>query len=190
MRIEDGSSILFTGDSVTDAGRAHPVGEDAKGWLGTGYVALIAAIMEAWRPGHRCRIRDTGIGGNTVIELKERWKKDVLDLRPDWLSVMVGINDCGRSFARPMVTEGLVPFETYRSTLDGLVKETRPLLHGMVLMTPFYVDTNLQDGMRAAVDAYGDAVRNIARAYDCVLVDTQAAFDRARNCRPLGCDCS
>lgn len=179
MLIADGCSILFTGDSITDAGRGRPIGEDTKGLLGTGYVSLIAAILEAWQPGHRYRIRNTGISGNTVKDLQARWEQDVLDLQPDWLSIMVGINDCGRAFSRPLLTEGLVPPDVYRRTLDELVRQTRPMITGMLLMTPFYIDSSMRDPLRLALASYAASVREVARNYDCVLVDTQAAFDMA-----------
>jgi len=179
MIIPETDSILFTGDSITDTGRRRPVGEDAKDWLGAGYVKDIASMMLAWEPGHQRRIRNTGIGGNTVLDLHQRWQEDVLDLHPDWLSVMVGINDCSRSFHRPLVTEGLVSPETYRVTLRELVATTRPSLNGMVLMTPFYLDSSFQDPLRSALLEYADAVRELASEYDCILVDTQAVFDEA-----------
>jgi lysophospholipase L1-like esterase len=179
MVIADGSSILFTGDSITDAGRMRPVGEDAKDWLGTGYVSMIASILEAWQPGHRYRIRNTGISGNTVLDLQARWGEDVLSLRPDWLSIMVGINDCARAFARPRLTETHVPPNVFRTTLEALVGATRPLVKGLVIMTPFYVDSNLHDALRVALGSYAAAAREVADMHDCVLVDTQAAFDVA-----------
>jgi lysophospholipase L1-like esterase len=179
MIIPDGSTVLFTGDSITDADRGRPVGEDLKGWLGTGYVALIASILEAWQPGHRYRIRNTGISADTVLDLRSRWTEDVLDLKPDWLSVMIGINDCARAFSRPLLAEAQVPPDLYRTTLEKLVRDTRPLVDGMVLMTPFFIDSSMRDPLRLALASYADSVREVAGAHDCVVVDAQAAIDRA-----------
>ncbi len=179
MIISKTDTILFTGDSITDAGRRRPVGEDAKDWLGKGYVKDIASMMMAWEPEHQRRIQNTGIAGNTVLDLHQRWQEDVLDLHPDWLSVMVGINDCSRSFHRPLVTEGLVSPDTYRVTLRELVATTRASLKGMVLMTPFYLNSSFQDPLRSALQKYAEAIRELAEEYDCVLVDTQAVFDKA-----------
>ncbi len=169
---------MFTGDSITDAGRKRPVGEDAKDWLGKGYVCRIASILEAWQPGHGCRIQNTGIAGNTVRELQERWQEDVLDLKPDWLSLMIGINDCARGFGRPQIEEDRVSPELYRDSLERLLATIRPSLKGLVLLTPFYIDSSFQDPLRLELNLYAKHLKDLATRYDAVLVDTQAAFDR------------
>ena len=99
MKITDGQSILFTGDSITDCGRGYPVGE--KGRLGDGYVSFVDVLLGASDPQTHITILNTGIGGNRVIDLEKRWQKDIRRLKPDWLSVMIGINDVWRQFDRP-----------------------------------------------------------------------------------------
>jgi lysophospholipase L1-like esterase len=118
-----------------------------------------------------------GIGGNTVRDLKDRWQADVLDLRPDWLSIMIGINDVWRQFDTPLQSEWQVPIDEYAETLTALVSATRPQLKGLVLMTPYLIEPNRLEPMRALMDRYGAVVRQLAAAHDAVFVDTQAAFD-------------
>jgi lysophospholipase L1-like esterase len=110
--------------------------------------------------------------------LKARWQTDVLDLKPDWLSIMIGINDVWRQYDQPLIPESHVDIEEYEKTLRELVLQTKPLLKGLVLMTPFYIEPNKNDAMRATMDRYGQVVKRIAEELDAVFVDTQAAFDR------------
>jgi lysophospholipase L1-like esterase len=67
--------------------------------------------------------------------------------------------------------------EAYRETYTELLKKTRPLLKGLVLMTPFVLERNKEDDMRAMMDAHGAVVRELAGEFDAVFVDTQAAMD-------------
>jgi lysophospholipase L1-like esterase len=70
-----------------------------------------------------------------------------------------------------------VPPDEYQRTLDDLLTRTRPALKGLVLMTPFYIEPNRQDRMRARMDEYGRIVRALVDRHDAVFVDAQAAFD-------------
>ena len=113
-----------------------------------------------------------GISGNTVRDLKDRWKTDVLALTPDWLSIMIGINDVWRQFDSPKQTERHIGPEEYETTLRDLVKQTKPNLKGLVLMTPFYIEPNPADPMRAKMDHYGQLVKKIAGETGSIFVDT------------------
>jgi lysophospholipase L1-like esterase len=122
-------------------------------------------------------VRNVGAGGNTARDLALRWDDDVIAHRPQWLSVMIGINDVWRQFDAPLAPERAVSLETYQTTLDELLSRTRPLLDGLVLMTPFVVENNPADPFRARMSEYGEAVRALAATHDALFVDTQAAFD-------------
>lgn len=91
---------------------------------------------------------------------------------------MIGINDVWRQFDSPLQTEIHVYLDEYRKTLDELVAKTQPLLKGLVLMTPYYIESNVHDAMRSTMDQYGAAVKEIAEKYNTYFVDTQAAFDK------------
>jgi lysophospholipase L1-like esterase len=178
LRIQPNSKLVMIGDSITDCERARPVGEGLFEALGKGYVSLVNGLLQATVPQQRARVVNMGIGGNTVRDLDARWASDVLDQQPDWLSIMIGINDVWRQFDSPLQTEIHVPIDEYRTTLTRLVADTRPRLKGLVLMTPFFIEPNRADPMRVQMDRYGAVVREVAAAHDAVLVDTQAAFDR------------
>jgi lysophospholipase L1-like esterase len=179
MLIQSRSKLLFIGDSITDAGRNRPVAEGLFDPLGKGYVSQVNALLGAAYPDRPIRVVNTGCSGNTVRDLKGRWQTDVLDLKPDWLSVMIGTNDVWRQFDTPLFPENAVQPEEYEKTLDGLVATTKPLLKGLVLMTPFYLEPLVDDAMRARMDQYGQIVLGVAKKHGVIGVDTQAAFDRA-----------
>ncbi|MBA2480040.1 MAG: SGNH/GDSL hydrolase family protein [Planctomycetes bacterium] len=178
MRIAPKSKLVMIGDSITDVERARPIGEGLFGALGKGYVAYVDGLLASAYPAHRIRVVNVGTSGNTVRDLKARWQTDVLDLKPDWLSIMIGINDVWRQFDSPLRTEIHVGLDEYQRTLEELVAATKPSLKGLVLMTPFYIETNRQDAMRAQMDRYGAAVGAVAKKHGAILVDMQAAYDR------------
>jgi lysophospholipase L1-like esterase len=178
MKIQKGSRLLMIGDSITDASRARPVGERSFSGLGTSYVSLVDSLLGAFHPQLDIRVMNTATSGNTVRDLAARWQTDVMDLKPDWLSVMIGINDVWRQFDCPLQKEIQVPPDEYTATLKELVARTRPSLKGLVLMSPFYMELNRTDAMRAMTDRYTAIVRDVAKSADAVFVDSQAAMDR------------
>ncbi|MEO3945005.1 SGNH/GDSL hydrolase family protein [Gorillibacterium sp. CAU 1737] len=177
MLFADHDKLLMIGDSITDCGRARPVGEGVYEALGKGYVSLIEALIGATYPERTIRIANMGTSGDTVRHLKERWETDVLALKPHWLSILIGINDVWRQFDNPAMKEWHVYIDEYETTLHELVEKTRPLVKGLVIMSPFYLESNESDPMRATMDLYGQAAKRIAESHDCIFVDLQAAFD-------------
>jgi len=177
MKLESSQKLLFIGDSVTDCERAKPEGEGLFGALGKGYVSYVDALLQAVYPELGIRVVNKGISGNTVRDLKNRWQEDVMNQELDWLSIMIGINDVWRQYDTPFIKEWHVYADEYEETLRKLVTETKPLTKGLVLMTPFYLESNEQDQMRQTMDQYGQIVRKIAEETGCLFVDTQAAFN-------------
>jgi lysophospholipase L1-like esterase len=178
VKIATNSKLVFIGDSITDAGRAQPGGEGLFGALGAGYVAQVDALLGAVMPERMIRVVNKGTSGNTVRDLKARWDEDVMAIKPNWLSIMIGINDVWRQFDLPWQRENHVGIEEYEATLEELVVRTKPVVDGLVMMTPFYIETNRQDAMRAMMDRYGAVVKKLAARHDAIFVDTQAGFDR------------
>ena len=177
MNLQKNCKLVMIGDSITDGGRKLPVGEGLFDALGHGYVSLVDALLGAVYPNLGIRVVNMGSSGHTVLDLKERWQTDVLDLKPDWLSIMIGINDVWRQFDSPRQTEIHVLPDEYERTLEALITRTLPSVPNIVLMTPFYLEPNLSDPMRRRMDEYGAIVRNLAEKHGTLFVDTQAAFD-------------
>ncbi|MFC4401813.1 SGNH/GDSL hydrolase family protein [Gracilibacillus xinjiangensis] len=178
MLLKQGRKLLFIGDSVTDCDRAKPHGEGLFQALGNGYVSIIDAFLQSTYPELGIRVVNKGISGNTVRDLKERWEEDVITQNPDWLSIMIGINDVWRQFDSPLMKEKHVYIEEYNETLTELVKKTKPITDKIVLMTPFYIEPNIEDAMRHTMDQYGAVVKNVANDHDCIFVNTQDAFNK------------
>ncbi len=176
MELEKGNTLLFTGDSITDAGRAYPLGERKSG-LGTGYVSLVDALFSAHCPEKPLCVLNTGISGNRVCDLERRWDADVLSHRPDWVAVMIGVNDVWRQFDEPFMPEQ-IDIERYKATLSRLIERTLASVTGMVLISPFFLETNKADPLRSRLDAYTGEMRELGRQYQLIFVDAQAAFDR------------
>jgi len=177
MLIEKGSKLVMIGDSITDTDRARPIGEGLFDGTGKTYVGMVNSMLGATYPERKIRVVNMGISGNTVRDLKARWQTDVIDLKPDWLSILIGINDVWRQFDSPTMTEQHVYIDEYARTLSELVVSTKPLLEGLVLMTPYYIEPNRNDAMRATMDKYGEVVKDIAKKNNAIFVDLQAAFD-------------
>ncbi len=179
MKLEKNSKLLFIGDSVTDCGRQQPVGEgifDEN--YGNGYVNIVRALLAVDYVDMNIRPVNMGISGNNVLDLKARWETDVLAQNPDWVSVMIGINDIWRQFDSPLMPETHVTYDVYCATLEELVAKTIDKVSGMVIMTPYFIEPRKDDPMRAMMDKYGAAAKTIAKKYGALIVDTQAVMDR------------
>lgn len=179
MLLKPGSRLLFIGDSITDCGRRRPVGDGTSPRaLGDGYVGLVQSALVAGYPDYRLQVLNMGVSGDTVRELQARWNSDVLALRPDWLSILIGINDVWKQLDSTDPSEEPIGLEVYASTLRELIARTWQHLSGLIIMTPYYLQPDRSDPMRARMDRYGSIVRQVASERQAVLVDTQAAFDQ------------
>ena len=180
MRLGQGRRLLFVGDSVTDCGRLRPIGRGSRHALGDGYVSQVDAALRALHPDPSIEVANMGVSGDMIRDLANRWERDVLEFRADWLSVMIGVNDVWRQFDASRSETAVLP-EEFEDTFERLLTRTVPELEGVVLMTPFFVQDQKSDPMRERIDAYGALVRGLAERHGALLVDTQAAFDRALN---------
>lgn len=176
-----GSRLLFQGDSITDMNRGRNE-SDRNHYLGHSFVFLIAARLGVEMPEAKLEFVNRGISGNTVADLRSRWQSDALDLQPDLLSILVGIND---------VYRGVQPeaFESdYRYILDTSLEENPELK--LVLLDPFILRTGpLKDQeawtvRRAATDKLRAVVARLASNYNAVHIKTQDVFDVAAEAVP------
>ena len=182
MKIAPRSKFILIGDSVTDMGRTRPIAQGLFNPHGTGYPNVVQGLLTSVYPDYFINVVNMGNGGDNVRSLKARWQTDVIDLKPDWLSIMIGINDVWRQFDSPQIPEYGVPPEEYRETLAELVRQTKPLVKGLVLITPVYWEPNKQDAMAARVAEYQGICREIAEAEGVLFCDAQAYADRVLKC--------
>ena len=90
--------ILFQGDSITDAGRSRDANLPPNAGLGGGFPGMIAAMLLSRYPARGYQIINRGISGNRVVDLYARWKADALNLSPDLISILIGVNDTWHEF--------------------------------------------------------------------------------------------
>ena len=178
MIFDKGDKIVFIGDSISDYDRARPVGEGLFNAWGTSYVSCIGSLLTCMYPEEQLRVVNMGVSGNQARDLEARWQTDVMDLKPDWVSILIGINDVWRQFDSPLLTEQHVSPESYEKSLRHLIAETLPVVKGIILMTPYIMEPNTSDPMRARMDQYGAIVKKLAAEYSLTCVDLQAGWDR------------
>lgn len=168
-----GEHILFIGDSVTDCGRDRT--DPAS--LGSGYPSLVAAYLWAHYPHLDLRIRNQGVSGDRVYDLERRWQTDCIGLKPDWLSVLIGINDTWRRFDSNVISAIDDFHKTYHKILSEVVKETGTRL---ILCDPFVL-AHPRDRLlwREDLNPRIDVVRQLALEFSAIYVPLDGVFAAA-----------
>ncbi|MDN5216890.1 SGNH/GDSL hydrolase family protein [Fulvivirgaceae bacterium BMA12] len=178
--IPDGLTILFQGDSITDAGRARDqyYANSTRG-LGIGYAYLATSQLLANNPNGNFSIYNRGVSGNKVYQLADRWKDDALNLRPNVLSILIGVNDFWH-----MVNghyDGTVErYESdYRDLLNRTVKEVPGVK--LIICEPFVAwgGSAITERWKAEFPAYQKSAAKIAEAFKASFVPFQKVFDEA-----------
>jgi len=185
IKLLKGQTILFQGDSITDAGRnKEDIGYNTARPLGTGYAMLTAAQLLLRYAHLDLKIYNKGISGNKVFQLAERWDKDCLDLKPDVVSILIGVNDIWHKLNGNY--DGTV--EVYRRDYIALLERTRKALPGVKLIIgePFGVR-----GVKAVDDKwypefyeYQKAAREISTQFGATFIPYQAVYDEAQKRAP------
>ena len=169
-------TLLFQGDSITDCNRAREEMEDTRHtFLGSGYPALLAARIYGEQPEKDWRIFNRGISGNRVVDLYARWKKDALNLRPDVLSILIGVNDTWHEYN----SQNGVEVPRYEEFLRRLVTWTQEVLPDVkiVLMEPFVLPFGaVGEAWPAEIAQRGEVVRKAAADLGAVFVPLQEKF--------------
>ena len=175
-----GMRLLFQGDSITDMkwGRNQ---NDRNHYLGHSYVYLIASRLGVDMAEAGLEFFNRGMSGHTVGNLKARWQKDAIDMEPDLLSILIGVNDVGRSGKKGV---DLKQWEDdYRFILDASTK-ANPKLR-FVLLDPFVLRSGRLKNeeawkhMRGEVDKLCGIVSQLVNDYKAVHLRTQEIFDAA-----------
>ena len=177
-------TILFQGDSITDCGREKcgGAGFDCHG-LGPGYPGMIASRLQCDRPEVDWTFINLGISGNRVVDLYARWKKDCLNLRPDVVSILIGVNDTWHEVVRQNGVEVPRYARIYRELL-AWTKEVLPKVK-FVLLDPFLCP---EAGECAAmIDDVAErrkVVVELAAEFGAVHIKSQELFDDAARRAP------
>jgi lysophospholipase L1-like esterase len=180
LTIKKGDVILFQGDSITDAGRdkEKELANNAVSF-GQGYAFLAASALLNTLAEKELTIYNRGISGNKVYQLAERWQKDCLDLKPDVLSILIGVNDYWHQ--RNGHYDGTV--EVYENDFRKLLTHTNETLPGinLVICEPFYVTgtSAVDETWAEPMKQYQAAAKKIAKEFGALWVPFQAVYDEA-----------
>ena len=173
--------ILFQGDSITDSGR----NKDDNSYnnsqaLGTGYPMLAGAELLEKHASLNLKVFNKGVSGNKVYQLAERWDADCLNIKPDVLSILIGVNDIWHKLEGKY--NGTV--EIYRHDYIALLERTKNALPNvkLIICEPFAVP-----GVKAVDDkwypefyGYQKAARDIADKFEATFIPYQKIYDEAQ----------
>jgi len=168
--------IIFQGDSITDCGRHQ---EQFGNWgLGDGYVNLAASEILANYPEKEITILNKGISGNRVVDLYARWKKDIMNEKPDVLSILIGINDTWHKFESDNGVDPAHYMEIYRKLLQWTRSEFPNIK--LILGIPFAFECGVvKSNWLPEVKERQEMVRVLASEFGASVIEYQKLFDTA-----------
>jgi lysophospholipase L1-like esterase len=179
--LSKGDTILFQGDSITDWGRnrseEHIPNRPAQ--LGSGYVLFTAAGILANQADKELKIYNRGISGNKVFQLAERWEKDCIDLKPNILSILIGVNDFWHTKSHDYKGT-VVEYEADYRTLLARTKKELPEVK-IVVCEPFIIHggTALDETWERDFAPYREAAKALAQEFELTFVPFQTVFNEA-----------
>lgn len=177
---EKGNTVLFQGDSITDAGREkdNELPNNSRSF-GSGYAFLAASALMKDLAELNLTLYNRGISGNKVYQLADRWQKDCIELKPNVLSILIGVNDYWHK--RNGNYDGTV--EVYENDFRALLQHTQKELPDvkLVICQPFYVlnTSAVDETWVKPMKEYQTAAKKIAKEFDAIWVPFQEVFDEA-----------
>lgn len=174
--------ILFQGDSITDCGRERE--NDAH--VGTGYALLVKSQLGFENPGEY-EFYNRGISGNRIVDLYARIKADIINLAPDYVSILIGVNDVWHEFGGHNGVDA-DKFEKIYCMLVEEIKEALPNVKIMI-MEPFCLkgsgtddteeEPNKWNVFDTEVRKRAEKAKKVAEKYNLAFVELQNVFDKA-----------
>ena len=185
ITLKKGDTILFQGDSITDAGRKRDhTGANEPGALGGGYPLFTAAQLLQKYAANDLKIYSRGISGNKVYQLRERWETDCVDMNPNVLSILIGVND----FWHTLTHDYKGTARTYEDDFVSLLEYTKQRLPNIKLIIgePFAVSgvKAVDESWYPAFDEYRAAAKRVSDAFGAVFIPYQRVFDEAAKVAP------
>ncbi len=168
--LKDNSVFLLQGDSITDAGRNFNDPQD----LGPGYAMFFATLVQEAFPEKNIAFINRGIGGNRTIDLKNRWQHDCIDLKPDYVSILIGINDTWRRYDQNSPTSAETFEANYRAIIEDTLNNTNAQ---MIMLEPFLLyDPIDRMEWRADLDEKIFVCRKLAKEYGLEYIALDGMF--------------
>ena len=171
MIFKDGDTIVFAGDSITDADKNTT-------WdgIGNGYVRLVRDALAAFFPQIGCRVFNAGVSGDNSRDLLARWEKDVDEKKPSVVFCLIGANDIWRHFDRLDPHKPLVSEEEYGRNLIEICKKAERYEH-FIMIAPYFMERNRSDEMRLLTERYAAIMHAVAQKSGLPVLDAQKEFD-------------
>ena len=180
--------ILFQGDSITDCGRNR---EDVSS-TGVGYVHMVKGELGCEYPGEYEFI-NKGISGNRIVDVYARIKKDIINLKPEYLSLLIGVNDVWHELGGKHNGVAADKFEKIYDMLITEILEALPNVKIMI-MEPFVLEAEKTaateaeperwDCFRTEVPLRAAAAKRIAEKYGLSFIALQDKFNEACKLAP------
>jgi len=185
ISLDKNSIILFQGDSITDSGRnKNDKNFNNSGSLGSGYPMLAGAKLLEKNADLELKIYNRGISGNKVFQLAERWENDCITLKPDVLSILIGVNDIWHKLAGNY--NGTV--DVYRKDYIALLERTKKALPEvrLIICEPFAVRNvkAVDDKWYPEFYEYQKTSKDIAEQFEATFIPFQKVFDEAQKRAP------
>jgi len=171
FKINDKQQVIFLGNSITEMGESPD-----------GYVSLIRTLVATLYPEKTIYILNAGIGGHKSVDMNARFQRDVLQFKPDWVTVSVGINDVWHDFLnkRPELKDLKgVPVDEFTTNLSQMIQRAQSSGIKVALFTTTVIGENLQSEENKRLADYNKRITKIARKNNCLLVDLNKAFHDA-----------
>lgn len=176
LQVQSGQKILFIGDSITDAGRRA-----AERPYGIGFVKIFRDMLIAREPAKQIEIINKGIGGNTVWQMRDRWTDDMLFFKPDYLVILIGINDLHQPFSAGADKDETL--QKHKDAYDQVLARTKEELPDckILLLEPFYMSRDaasksLRTEALEVLPDYLAVTRQMSEKYNTGLIKTQELF--------------
>ncbi|MFA5645210.1 MAG: SGNH/GDSL hydrolase family protein [Candidatus Ratteibacteria bacterium] len=175
--IKKGDKIVCIGDSITDTGRRAEFSP-----YGNGYVKLFHDLLMAEFPEKKFSILNKGIGGNTLLDLQQRWEDDVIYHQPDCLTILIGINDLHRVIRTSQSWEEQTSEQFAKRYLEILDRTRKKSACRIILMEPFYITTDTTHHWRGMVlqklEAYRAGVQKASETFQIPLIRLHDIFQQ------------
>lgn len=177
-------TFLFQGDSITDGARSR--NNDWNHLMGHGYVYLVSSRLWFSHPAKEFHFLNRGVGGNTIVDMQARWQADTLDIKPDLLSILIGVNDTSH-WIKGDKTNTVEQFETvYRSLLQK-TKEQFPAVQ-LVLCEPFILPVGKVkekwEEHSIEIKKRQEIVSRLSKEFNAIYVEFQEVFNKALSKAP------
>ena len=175
--------ILFQGDSITDCGRNRE--NDA--FMGSGYATMAAGELGCRYPEAYTFV-NRGIGGNRIVDVYARIKADIINLKPAYMSLLIGVNDVSHELGG--ISNG-VSAEKYEKIYSMLIEEIKEVLSNIKIMIlePFVLEGTTTCAKETEPDRWkvmerevkirAKIAKEIAEKYNLMFVPLQEQFDKA-----------